>query len=207
MRHLRGNVRVVGLSRMPPSTFRTSLRGPWGSISPRWSVGLVGLSDNALALTSPLKTSRQLAALLQSCWRRHPHRSVCVVPGVRRAGSPLMGFCKDPPLCRHPRCASTPGLPRLPRVRPSEEGRPRCVRLMASLRHLPATAGARSALAVSHGFDGLLRASLCRSIAPCSRLWGSPGFELQWSECLLRPLSFRSSSFLSLGPSAVRCIR
>jgi len=34
----------------------------------------------------------------------------------------------------------------------------------------------RSALAVSHDLDGLLRTELCRFIAPCYQSWGPPGF-------------------------------
>lgn len=40
-----------------------------------------------------------------------------------------------------------------------------------------ATLPARSALAVPPSFDGLLHTGLSRSIAPCKRPWGSPGFE------------------------------
>jgi len=40
-----------------------------------------------------------------------------------------------------------------------------------------ATSRARSALAVLHDFDGFLRNQLRRFVAPCCRLWGSPGFE------------------------------
>jgi len=46
------------------------------------------------------------------------------------------------------------------------------------LRLRSAKTWARSALALSQSFDGLLRASACRFVAPCSRSWGSPCFRL-----------------------------
>jgi hypothetical protein len=50
-----------------------------------------------------------------------------------------------------------------------------------------AKAQARSVLAVSLGFDGLLRSTTCRSIAPCCRPWGSPRFWTQQSRLLSTP--------------------
>jgi hypothetical protein len=97
-----------------------------------------------------------------------------------------LGVVQRTPLRRHPRHASTPGQPQDPsRPRSEESG---CSRpcLMAALRHELAKARARSALAVSHGFDGFLRVSRCRFVAPCSRPWGSPGFELLRTGVLLQ---------------------
>jgi len=45
-------------------------------------------------------------------------------------------------------------------------------------RQKVATPSARSVLAVPPDSDGLLRSLLCRSIAPCSRPWGSPRFKI-----------------------------
>jgi hypothetical protein len=56
--------------------------------------------------------------------------------------------------------------------RPLQGGLPR----RSSRRHEDATPRARAALAVSHDFDGLLQPTPCRSVAPCSRSWGSPRF-------------------------------
>ena len=66
-----------------------------------------------------------------------------------------------------------PLLRRAVSVRLPEGSRPvtRC-----HLRPGAATSRTRSALAVSHGFDGLLHLALCRSVAPCCRSWGSPCF-------------------------------
>jgi hypothetical protein len=120
MHHLCRDVRVVGLSRLPPLTFRASPRCVWGSISPHWSVQLVGLSDNTLTLTSSSKTSRQFAALLRARWLRCPCRNMCIVPDLRRAGSPLLGLQRSP-LHRHTHCASTPRQPLGPCSTSSEE--------------------------------------------------------------------------------------
>jgi hypothetical protein len=46
-----------------------------------------------------------------------------------------------------------------------------------ALRLGPARHRTRSALAVPPGSDGLLRATACRFVAPCSRSWGSPHFK------------------------------
>jgi hypothetical protein len=46
-----------------------------------------------------------------------------------------------------------------------------------ALRLGPTRHRTRSALAVPPGSDGLLRATTCRFVAPCSRSWGSPHFE------------------------------
>jgi len=64
-----------------------------------------------------------------------------------------------------------------------------------SPRHRPgaATSQTRSVLAVPPGFDGLLRAMPCRSVAPCSQPWGSPRFGL----VCCRPFRAR--------PDAIRC--
>jgi len=48
-----------------------------------------------------------------------------------------------------------------------------------ALRLGPARFRARSVLAVPPGFDGLLRATVCRFVAPCSRSWGSPHFKVE----------------------------
>jgi len=45
------------------------------------------------------------------------------------------------------------------------------------LRLGPARHRTRSVLAVPPGSDGLLRATACRFVAPCSRSWGSPHFK------------------------------
>jgi hypothetical protein len=56
------------------------------------------------------------------------------------------------------------------------EARPLPVGPKPFLRRRSAKTSARSALAVLPGFDGFLRASTCRFVAPCCRPWGSPRF-------------------------------
>jgi hypothetical protein len=74
------------------------------------------------------------------------------------------GLSKDLPLHRHTHCVSTPGLMH-------SRG------IALDLRHRIAKSCARSVLAVSHDFDGLLHAVRCRSVSPCCRTWGSPRFQ------------------------------
>jgi len=78
--------------------------------------------------------------------------------GVWRApdGYPL-GTCLSP-LHRHIRRASTPDD-------------------RSHLRSRATSPRSRSVLVVSHHLDGFLRATDRRFVAPCSRPWGSPGFE------------------------------
>jgi hypothetical protein len=81
--------------------------------------------------------------------------------------TPLLGFVSKMPLRRLPACASTPIPSRPVRARPASSGRCHPVSPGGSLtvrdgfarrlRPRDATPGARSALAVSHGFDGFLR--------------------------------------------------
>lgn len=74
-----------------------------------------------------------------------------------------LGVVQRSPLHRLEHCASTPG-----RSCPQAS----CL----DLRPGAATSRTRSALAVPPGFDGFLRATLCRFVAPCCRSWGSPRF-------------------------------
>lgn len=93
-----------------------------------------------------------------------PH--VCLYPcrHVERYGSfvaPKLlswGYSKDP-LHRHAPRVHSQMLPE-----------------SCTLRPVLATAQVRSALAVPPGFDGFLRATLRRFIAPCNQSWGSPRF-------------------------------
>ena len=55
--------------------------------------------------------------------------------------------------------------------------RPLWVEPRFNRRHWSAKTRARSVLAFPPGFDGLLRASACRFVAPCCRPWGSPCFQ------------------------------
>jgi hypothetical protein len=80
--------------------------------------------------------------------------------GVVRTSS--HGVPKDRPSTDIRACRPLPGL--LPKMVP--------------FRREAATPHTRAALAVSHGFDGLLRRVLCRFVAPCNRSWGSPRFRL-----------------------------
>jgi len=75
-----------------------------------------------------------------------------------RARAPLLGFSKDAPPSR-----SEPRVHSRAVTRSSARGcQPR----------------ARSVLAVPPGFDGFLRALRRRSVAPCTRSWGSARFRL-----------------------------
>ena len=87
------------------------------------------------------------------------------------------GFPKLP-FHRHILCASCP----------RHQTRRSC-----SVRHSGAIPRAPSALAVSHDFDGLLRAQDCGSVAPRSRSWGSPGFR--------RPCTTSSLCHLDVAPA------
>jgi hypothetical protein len=64
-----------------------------------------------------------------------------------------------------------------------------------AFRHGGANLYARSVLAVPPDSDGLLRSTLCRSIAPCNRPWGSPCFRDRRC-CSTRRLCSRFSSIL-----------
>jgi len=147
----RGRCGVVGLSRSPSAAFAVSRRALEDS-SPVPSLSRVDLATRP-SCPSPLLRRR----VLVSCG---PFQPFCVRLAPRRTPSwaPLLGLSKDrPSAVSHP--VSTPG--------PSEEG--------PSAKWLPRHP-ARSALVVSHDFDGLLHRAPCRSVAPCYRPWGSPRF-------------------------------
>jgi hypothetical protein len=98
--------------------------------------------------------------------------------GWSRRRTPLMGFVKESPLHRHQRCRLLPHRVTLDRTRcpPGWTGTTttlaRLRQPVASVRcfgpQLPRCRSC-SARAVSHDFGGLLRHSLCRSVAPCCR--------------------------------------
>lgn len=86
-----------------------------------------------------------------------------------RIRAPLLGFSKDSPPSRYGSRVHSRTV-----TRPSARGcQPR----------------ARSVLAVPPGFDGFLRASRCRSVAPCTRSWGSARFRLHRCARLSTPLT------------------
>lgn len=74
-----------------------------------------------------------------------------------RSRASLLGF-QRPPLHRHQHSASTP-------------------RNRSSLRQDGANHLVRSVLVVLPDFDGLLRATPCRSVAPCCQSWGPTRFQ------------------------------
>jgi hypothetical protein len=116
--------------------------------------------------------------------------------------------CHRSPLHRLQCLASTPGAAWPPgsfrrtslRAVPDGASVPRDVYTRGrSVRHRPgvATLRTRSALAVLPGFDGLLRLTPCRFVAPCCRSWGSPRFR-SWAMpvfgLLAEPSAARSAS-------------
>jgi hypothetical protein len=92
-------------------------------------------------------------------------------------GTPLMGLSEIRPSIDMGAWCPLPVVPLLRRaacLRPSGEF---CGLARSHLRPGAATSRTRSALAVLHGFDGLLHLALCRFVAPCCRSWGSPCFQ------------------------------
>jgi len=86
--------------------------------------------------------------------------------------TPLMGLSKDPPLRQH------------------TVARPLPVRPKPHLRSVPAKVPTRSVPVVPPDFDGLLRATACRFVAPYSQPWGPPRF----LPCSAFSVTFRSRS-------------
>jgi len=80
--------------------------------------------------------------------------------------TPLLGFIKDLPLYQHQLVCPLPEA--------------------SFLRWESATSPTRSVLVVPPDYDGFLQTSLYRSIAPCSQLWGSPRFQLPWTQAPLQ---------------------
>jgi hypothetical protein len=117
-------------------------------------------------------------------------RSACY-PRRRRpkpapSGVPLLEFLKDRPSTSVTACVHS----RLPEVRSC---------------HIRTC----SALVVPPDFGGFLRTRLCRFVAPCSRSWGSPGFE-PTADFRRRPTLLRgvpSPSKLSSGPAGLPVTR
>lgn len=149
-------LRVVGLSRAPSMVLIRLHRTFEGYPVARMSK-TCGLRD----LHFSFRDGEITLSIACGSRRRASARGTSEDVGLCRCArirAPLLGFSKDAPPSRyesrvHSRTVS----------RPSARGcHPR----------------ARSVLAVPPGFDGFLRASRCRSVAPCTRSWGSARFEL-----------------------------
>ena len=96
--------------------------------------------------------------------------------------TPLMGLSKDPPLRQHTVARPLPARPK------------------PHLRSVPAKVPTRSVPVVPPDFDGLLRATACRFVAPYSQPWGPPRFlphvslrDLSIPEPFAQPSPWRSS--------------
>lgn len=116
--------------------------------------------ETPVTFDSPSKTRTD------SCRPSRPRRTRAEAQADRAAWDSSHGVVQRTPLRRHEHAASTPGTAPVNRASPS-----------AWSCHLQA----RSALAVPPGFDGFLRIVPRRSVAPCSRPWGSPPFPALWS--------------------------
>ena len=162
VRHHRVGVQVVGLPCSPPLTFAPQ-RGASGVPSlPGVRRKLVGFSAQPpwpCRLLRRLKPLRAVRPGPGSCDAPSRGWELCRLRSSDR--TPLMGLSMISPPPTWASCVHS-------RSRPPEEG--------PSLRPGLATSRTRSVLVVPPDFDGLLRTSSCRSVAPCSRPWGSPSF-------------------------------
>jgi len=186
IRLCRIEVRVAGLSRSPPMTFAPH-RGVFGvpvrSGAPRERNSSVG----TILGPCPLLRRRRVRAVRPIATSQHDSTLRWVVCCRRSRPDSSLGVVQRSPLRRHQLRASTPGF----------DGS------QASYLHLrPGNANSRtrSVPAVPPGSDGLLCAVPCRSVAPCSRPWGSSRFRL-WRDSSARAPPHR---FPRQGRSAVR---
>lgn len=117
-----------------------------------------------VALSSPTKTHRLRAVQIFSAFRVVHCPRALRVASDRSGLNFSLGVC--PKICPSIDIRAACPLP----ARCHPEG-------WRGFRHRLAKACACSALAVSHGFNGLLHAARCRFVSPCSRTWGSPRFQ------------------------------
>jgi len=207
-------LRVVGLPRSPSLAFTSSYETVPSTCEglPDWGNRGVGSTSGLALLTfaSPSETHLCSLGSSPSVPRRASRRSHCTSRPVPNAS---LGVVQRSPLQRRQHRASTPGGGPRPggpeghtgstvaSPRPEGQG-------LARHYHRPGNAilRTRSVLVVPPDFDGLLCSIPCRSVAPCSRSWGSPRFGPA-ARPTNRPKSLRisnESTCLALGSSPRR---